>query len=412
MSDQSDSSQSKSVFSDVDNRIFPLFADINKLQEFVDNYLNHERYEHGFYFRVSMPMVFMELLDYGSMGSRSTGKATASQQELLFMIPLDWFEECDSGDQVFDGRPYKSHSTPQAVVTPFIFVDNPLSVMVGRDMFGWPKSLIAVQPEKDMWMPGPGSDNQSVKIGAMRFPELFRGEKKEFQITMEINRRSGISAGTGSLPLNLFGIASQWWGAWAQNYSDILVQWKQLLSLDLKASAMAQQMRDFYQLMMSGGGVTGPLPSGMFDHWSNSIGLKQFRCSDEPKDASYMAIANSRSQVTAIRGMGMLGNIESLMTSMDGGFSIRIHRFPAYPLVEKLGLVVAHTETTPDNRPVDVLKPCLPFWINMDFNFQGINPLATLVHGEPVPDNLPEEDLPDYRLERSMVPPMSQEFAT
>jgi len=95
------------------------------------------------------------------------------------------------------------------------------------------------------------------------------------------------------------------------------------------------------------------------------------------------------------------------MTSMDGGFSIRIHNYPAYPLVEKLGLVVSHTERKPDGMLIDVLKPCLPFWVTMDFNFEGCDPLATLVHAEPVPDNLGKDDLPCFALERNAVQPTS-----
>ncbi|MBT5819248.1 MAG: hypothetical protein HOI25_13030 [Proteobacteria bacterium] len=404
MAGYSGSFTSKSFFSNVNDRIFPLLADINKLQEFVDEYLNVENYQHGFHFQVSMPVVYMSLLDYGEMSSRTFGHAHASQKELFFLIVLDWYEECKHGDKIFAGKRYKAHKHSKAIVQPFIFVDNPISVMLGREMFGWPKSLIAIQPMRDAWLPGPDTNDPSVKIGAMRLSQTFHGESPEFKIVLEIHNRAGMSFGTNNLPFDYLNKAAKWWGNWATNYDAILGQWRHLLSYNVTPSSIAQQMTDMYRSLLSGGAAGGNPLDGIFQAFSNSIELKQLRRADAPQETCYMAIAKSVSEVTAVNGMGMLGSVESMMTSMDGGFSVHVHRFPAYPVVEKLGLAVSHTLTPDGGVPVDVLKPCLPFWINMDFNFTGSEPLSTLVHDVKIEDLLKggvtEGDLPPFRLER------------
>ena len=202
------------------------------------------------------------------------------------------------------------------------------------------------------------------------------------------------------MPWDYFSMASKWWGAWMQNYEVLLDQWRESLSLGQTPSNLAQQMRDLYALMMSGGAISGRTASRIFEPFSNSIELKQFRYSDQPEKACFMAIANMQSEVTRLHGMGLLGNIVSMLSSMDGGFSIRVHRFAAYPVVEKLGLEVSHSENSAGGVPVDILKPCLPFWVNMDFNLRGCEPLATLVHDKPVNANPKKSDLPPYSPER------------
>lgn len=404
MAGDSGSDTSKSTFSNVNQRCFPLFADVNKLQKFVDDYLNVENYQHGFHFQVSLPVVYMCLLDYGSMSNRTFGQAHASQKELFFLIVLDWYEECEHGEKVFNGKRYKVHKHAKATLQPFIFVDNPISVMLGREMFGWPKSLVAVQPMKDPWLPGPATNDPSLKIGAMRLSQPFHGQSPEFKVVLEIHNKAGLSLGTPSSPFDYLTMAAKWWGTWATNYNEMLGQWRQLMTSSITPSAMVQQMSEMYRSLLSGGAAgVNPLIE-IFQMFSNAIELKQLRRSDAPREACYMAIANSASEITAINGMGMLGSIESMMSSLDGGFSVNVHRFPAYPVVEKLGLAVSHTLTPDTGVPIDVLKPCLPFWIDMDFTFTGSEPVATLVHDKKIEDELhrplKESDLPPYRLER------------
>ena len=256
-------------------------------------------------------------------------------------------------------------------------------------------------------MPGPGSGPRSVKIGAMRLAEVFHGKKQKYKTTLEIERRAGFPLETGGLPLNYFSMATRWWSAWAPNYQSLVAQWSQLLRFNFTPSSLTQQMIDLYKLLMLGGTGGGAVPRGLFEPYSNSIELKQFRDSDNPETTCFMAMANMRSEVTAVNGMGMLGSIESMFTSMDGGYSIKIHRFPAYPVVEKLGLVVSHTEAAPEDEEdavaIDTLTPCMPFWINMDFIVRGAEPLATLVHDDMVVDPPKECELPPYELERKFV---------
>ena len=78
-----------STFNNVMTRVFPLPADQSTRQRNVNKYLNDPCHSGGNYFRVALPLVYLQLLDYGSMSGRLTGSAHTSQNELLFMVVLE-----------------------------------------------------------------------------------------------------------------------------------------------------------------------------------------------------------------------------------------------------------------------------------------------------------------------------------
>ena len=158
-----------------------------------------------------MPVVFMQLLDYGSMSGRLTGSAYTSQHELLFMVVLEWFEECSTGGFQFNGKCYKRHAESHALVTPFIFVDNPLSVMMGRENFGWPKSLINLRPVAPGWAPEAGESVPIMRIGAMRLAQFYEGQSQRFSTILEIEKRAGYSDGTVGVSMDPARAISDWW---------------------------------------------------------------------------------------------------------------------------------------------------------------------------------------------------------
>ena len=387
-----------SKFNDVMARIFPLVADQATMQKFVDDYLNNHPYSGGNYFRVAMPLVFMELLDYGSMSGRLTGNAYTSQNELLFMIVLEWFEESSSGGFQFGGKRYKRHPQTHALVTPFIFVDNPLSVMAGRENFGWPKSLINVKPVSPGWAPTAGESSTIMRIGAMRLRQFYEGQSQRFSTILEIEKRAGYSDGTTGIPLDPMRAMSDWWSSSMRSFDSLVHQWRRIMDVQGASTSMMMQMMEQYRQTLSGNSVgTGSL-ANWFASLGNSIGVKHFRDSDNPDRTCFAALANMRTEVTRMYGAGLLGSMESQVSGLDGGFTIRAHRYQAYPALEKLGIAVTRTEqpSEPGNPPVDILTPLMPFWYRMDFTLMTSFPLSTEVHGEPVPARLREDQLPDY----------------
>src|SRR5580692_3375716 len=118
-------------YSNVVTQIFPLKASMNRMQEFCDSYLNLEE-DLPLHFKPAVPWVLMQVVDYGQMATTSKNLGWFSQHELAFGVPLRCYKK-EKSEWVF---------VDWAMVFPFIFVDNPLSLSGGRKIYGWSKSGI------------------------------------------------------------------------------------------------------------------------------------------------------------------------------------------------------------------------------------------------------------------------------
>ena len=133
------------VFRGVSARIFPLRANLDTLQQLCDGYLNFVPREAG-YFRVPLPYVFIVLLNYGQMSEAVMRSGWFSQIEVYFGLPVEWYKLVD-GQYVFHDW---------GVITPYIFVNDDISVPVGRTVYGFPKVLASVKQTDSQWMKNPG----------------------------------------------------------------------------------------------------------------------------------------------------------------------------------------------------------------------------------------------------------------
>ncbi|MDA7585920.1 hypothetical protein N9359_02720 [Luminiphilus sp.] len=398
-----------STFDNVMARIFPLPADPFILQGFVDKYLNDPCHSGGNYFRVAMPLVYLQLLDYGSMSGRLTGRAHTSQNELLFMVVLEWFEICSKGTFKFNGKYYRRHAEGHALVTPFIFVDNPLSVMMGRENFGWPKSLINVSSVAPGWAPEAGDSVPIMRIGAMRLAQFYEGKSQRFSTIMEIEKRAGFSDGTTGIPLDPVQALTDLWSGSKRSLDTLMQQWRDIFDLRSSNIGMITQMLERYRQTASGNTVgTGSLAQ-WFASLGNSIGVKHFSDPENPNESCFETLANMRTEVTKMYGAGLLGSMESQVSSLDGGFRIRVHRYEAYPALKTLGIKVSREEAPAKegDPPIDILTPLMPFWYRMNFSLQTSIPLLTRVHGESFSEALDSGQLCDYKPE--FTPSMGQE---
>src|SRR3984893_15101504 len=129
-------------YSDVVTQIFPLKASMNRLQEFCDSYLNLGE-DLPLYFKPAVPWVLMQVVDYGQMATTSKNLGWFSQHELAFGVPLTCYKK-EKDEWVF---------VDWAMVFPFIFVDNPLSLSGGRKIYGWSKSGIKIDISPSIFEP-------------------------------------------------------------------------------------------------------------------------------------------------------------------------------------------------------------------------------------------------------------------
>ena len=131
-------------FSDVKMTVFPLQANLARLTQFCDSYLNQAG--EFVQFKPFLPFVYLIILDYGKMSAPATQTGWVSQREVAFGVPLQWLEPDENGQMAFKDF---------AFTTPFIFVDNELSLSTGREVYGWPKLLARLDPRIDEWIKDP-----------------------------------------------------------------------------------------------------------------------------------------------------------------------------------------------------------------------------------------------------------------
>ena len=167
------------VFNGVTTRAFPIKANLAKLTQFCDDYLNLD--QQIVQFRPALPFVYLMVLNYGSMSSASIQAQNVgwvAQHEVTFTIALERW--------CWDGRQWVFKNL--ACVSPFIFVDEELSQTTGREVYGWPKIVGQVEASVPLWANDPGSPTQVFSLQIPIFPKLFAGAREELRDFVQIDR--------------------------------------------------------------------------------------------------------------------------------------------------------------------------------------------------------------------------------
>jgi hypothetical protein len=338
-------------FPNVTMRIFPLQADFHALRRFCDQYLNVA--PEFALFRPSMPFVMLTIVNYGRMSVEQGNLGWTSQNEVLFGIPLEWYEPRE-GRWVFRDL---------AQVAPFIFVDNEASQVVGREVYGWPKVQGWFAGEIDRWAINPRSHRRLMRLDTRLFKRLYEGKRpmpRELLVVEEdpnpsVTRFPPQADG----PLNpLLGLQKALLG-WTTLFSQGVEAWTRL---QLGSPMDRRALPDLVA------GLLGSLDSVAASLQANTINLKQFRDAHRPARACYQAITNARMEITQVHGGGMLGDLALLRGDPSAGHRIHLHRYSAQPIIETLGLQVAD-ESEGDEGRVAVLHPTLPFWMKLDLRY-------------------------------------------
>jgi hypothetical protein len=150
------------MFRGVSARVFPLRANLDTLQQLVDGYLNFVPREAG-YFRAPLPYVFVVLLNYGQMSEAMMRSGWFSQIEVYFGLPVEWYKLVD-GQYVFHDW---------GVITPYIFVNDDISVPVGRTVYGFPKVLASVKQTDSSWMKNPVASSNLASVATTVFQKAY-----------------------------------------------------------------------------------------------------------------------------------------------------------------------------------------------------------------------------------------------
>lgn len=368
-------------FDGVTARVFPLKANMARLQKFCDDYLNKDVPRTISFFQPAIPYVFLGALNYGRMSAEFANLGWMSQREVGFIIPLEWRQ-----DQ--DGRLAFRDWT---LVAPFIFVDDSWSLTTGREVYGWPKIKAWLTPEIDNWMRSPLLQDSVMTLSTMVFPELYEGERQEPRVLVEIERQPSPSFSLFppdpwnslnplvSVPQALLNLASAMGTA-----AEIL--------LGLPSSGYVQD-RDLQSLKEMLGKLLQYVSPSAPALSSNNITLKQFRDAEEPLYICYQALVNSRISLRRLNKGGLLGDLNVLRGDLTGGFRIKMHRYEEQPIIERLGIEVAE-EYEVQGRRVAVLQPTLPFWLDADLDYGFGDPLCWRTKHSPWYIPTPASDQP------------------
>lgn len=354
------------VLNGVTLRIFPLKANPVQLSQFCDAYLNVAPPEIA-YFRPAAPIVLLMVLDYGKMAEKATNLGWLGQHEVGFTVPLELCRKED-GRLVFQDW---------AWVTPFIFVNHWLSLTTGRQVYGWAKHLGWLDPGVDQWLTDPLAPTRLMSLSTMVFPQVYEGERQAPRKLVEIVHGPPLALTVPpviddpanpllSVPRAILGLSS-----WAWESAGLLGGMLRDLATSDPRSSLNKLRR-----VLADQNLLSP------DLHYNVITLKQFRDAQNPREACYQALINSRMKVVAYNNGGPLGGLSVLRADASCGFRIRISRFAAMPIIETLGLEVSAEDQFEGGSTAE-LRPLWPYWLDLDMVYGVGQPLCWRAKGSP-----------------------------
>lgn len=382
-------------FDDVRVMVFPLRANISKLNDFCHSYLDLWN-DQDMVFRPAAPYVFLMVLHYGKMGSGTSSRARnlgwVAQNEVAFTVPLECWKKkrgINSSDEELVFQDW-------AGVSPFIYVDDQVSMTTGREVYGWPKTMSKVELNGDeIRFPSEATQvfRLTAHMSARRLTEKASSLGPLVEIEMNPSPMStlfppnftdpwapwNMVSGLASSYLSLVGrtlddslaLALRGYQAEARSSGDLLKRGQAVFKYLAHASKSAWGSF-WWHPILSGflaeqGGTKDPASMPALN--LKNITVKQFLDAQRPHLACYQAIVQSTMGIKRINKIGMLGELSMLQGDISGGYSIRIHSSNLHPIMSSLGLQAMCTEKGPTGDEVAILKPMFPYWSEFDLNY-------------------------------------------
>jgi hypothetical protein len=374
-------------YNDVLTQIYPLQADIGALKDFCDDYLN---LTDKWIFEPAAPWVVMQVCNYGKMALLTQSVGWASQHEFAFGFPVAWFERLAHGQRKF---------RDWAMVYPYIWVDDPLSLTMGRQVYGWAKAGIELKSHRPNLHP----DTRCLvsidrKIGPERYfhDETTRRFLEILQHQPIVSGRTGFATVNSVPPRSMGG----YWGALYSmlgtfdsliaGYEDRLSEYANtgrplpgLVRESINLGRQSRRWNKYLDVFLSSAQdmtlaqerVLG-MPVGresleaILDSTRDKvriITLKQFRDAACPSDACFSAIVGSTLRYGQPIDGGLLRS-DPLSPDSSGG--ILIYLRDDYNIVKELGLRwLAKADDAP--KSVHTLRPQMPVWVKVNVSYDA-----------------------------------------
>jgi hypothetical protein len=364
-------------YTDVTTQIYPLRANPKKIEDFCNQYLNignpHDT------FASAGPWIIMQVCEYARMSFAEQGEGRFAhrwfaQHELAFGIPI----RCTSND---------NGSKDFGVVYPFIFVDNPLSMEGGRQIYGWPKAgidILSTQPEFD-----PNGPRSLVRVSLSPFLINKAGQQDTKETFVEIcqtrpflSGRSGIAGAITSIPRVLGGFLSTTsvvlnsiasLGNVVSGYRLPMTgnAFTDIAALGSEIQSLGEAMQKSYGyfnsfvptlLGLATGSKNPPKPGSRPK--LTIYTMKQVRDASDTKNACYQAIVRSQMTIDEVKDGGLL--FDPLSGDPTGGIEIKLNSTNKY--MNTLIDMVSENPTNGDGSERSV-RPLIPFWEKVDLSY-------------------------------------------
>jgi len=341
-------------FNGVVMRYLPLEADMSALQKFCDSYLNLA--PDFLMFKPVMPYVVMCVANYGSMGTGAKSLGWESQNEVLFGVPVEWWQLNPAGEMVFKNF---------GMVAPFIYVDSGASEAGGREVFGWPKCNCSFAPVADPWSNHPRTDRTLLSLRVASFSgdsDMEPGKQPELIRIDELPPSSLLGWPSPLLdqdsPL-LAGVEAM------QRWVSIASHGLSNLAPRLFGGEGTEAFRGLRSFL---GNMLHPQKGFVGAFHANTVNLKQMRDTGDPNTACYQGYTNAEMEVKRIHGGGLIGESRMLQGDPSGGLSVYIRETSEQSIVSTLGLKVS-SATNDGGSTLCTLKPVMPFWVEADMKY-------------------------------------------
>jgi hypothetical protein len=385
-------------YENVVTQVYPLRAQKKVLQEFCDKYLNlepREGEERLMEFEVAAPWVLMQVCDYGKLGYVTPNGPWFAEHELAFGIPLKWYER--------NGEERKFQDL--AIVYPFIFVDSPLGMAGGRQIYGWSKAGIEFECTPPELKPAEPALLVNLRRARYSHPSPFElvqwkpREKGEYETLLQIFRQRPFLSGSSGIE-NLLTAVPRAIGGYFSAASGILETIGQYVSgYESKGyGAVAGDIQSLGEFMLrwygyanktapslyrtilriSEEGAKGAKVEYSLNNTTRIATLKQFPDAENLNAACYQAIVISEMNMEPIDG-GLL--FDPLSADPTGGIQIKLLSSEEQEILTELGIQPSASTVIDDipgegkpgkGKPGELLLPVIPFWAKMNLSYGDV----------------------------------------
>jgi hypothetical protein len=383
------------MFRNVTARVFPIKANMAVLSAFCDAYLNMDISPSIVHFAPALPYVYLQVLNYGSMAPSSVQAQNVgwvAQHEVTFTVVLQKWQEVDN-ELVF---------RDWAITSPFIYVDDQLSLNTGREVYGWNKVTGEIESDIPLWVDDPAAKVRQFQLGLVDFAAAYAGANQTRQTLLQIDLDPPTTFTTfppdprnpwsplWAVPNAVANSASLIGGVLDTALSLRIRGYETHRSIDgLRAMAAkaGEKLKSVFPDMLPSKGQA-PNPAAVETAEKNlptlfleNVTLKQFRNPENPDLACYQAIVKSKMGVERLNRAGLLGDVNLLRGDSSGGYRLHVHQYDAQPIIQTLGLEVDSWDRTGKDGGVATFKPILPYWLDVDLYYGSGQLICSRAHG-------------------------------